>query len=274
MPTVDENAAYWGAEYEWPVQGDEWSSAWGGASMHWQLTLLPRLRPFLPAKRIVEIAPGQGRWTPFLLNYCDQYVGVDLSESCITTCNRRFAGQDNARFFVNDGKTLPMIESKWADLVFSFDSLVHVEADTMRSYICELNAKLSDDGVAFLHHSNRGDPDTAVRQVDRYGERAATAMPALRPLLRRLDVVPETHWRGPTMSATLMEAMCAEEGLRCVGQEIVNWGRSLIDCLSVVVRPGAKWDRTNVVVRNPNFMGEALSAGAAAKVFGTFQPVS
>jgi hypothetical protein len=273
MPTVEENAAYWGGDYQWRTQGDEWSAAWGGPSMHWQMSLYPRLRTLLPVSRIVEIAPGHGRWTAFLLPYCDEYIGVDLSETCIGICEERFAAVDKARFFVNDGRSLPMVEQRGADFVFSFDSLVHVEADVMRDYMGELAEKLSDDGIAFLHHSNLGDGDAKVRRVDRYAARAARALPRIEPILRKLDVVQETHWRATTMSGALLDEMCQDAGLRCVGQEIVNWGgRSMIDCLSIVARPGSRWDRPNVVVRNPHFMDEALSARAAQRVFGTLPP--
>jgi SAM-dependent methyltransferase len=270
MPTVGENAAYWGQDYQWKTQGDEWSAAWGGPSMHWQMSLYPRLRPLLPARRIVEIAPGQGRWTSFLLGYCDEYIGVDLSDTCIRICQERFKSDSSAKFFVNDGRSLPMVDAGAADLVFSFDSLVHVEADVMRAYVDELTVKLSDDGVAFLHHSNLGDDAVSGRLVDQYAGRLARAIPRTEQPLRKLDILRETHWRAPSMSAGLLEQMCRDAGLRCVGQEIVNWGgRSLIDCLSLVARPGSRWDRPNVVVRNSCFMEEAQSAGAAQRVFGT-----
>jgi SAM-dependent methyltransferase len=204
-----------------------------------------------------------------LLEYCDEYVGVDLSESCIQICQERFENEPRATFYVNDGRSLPMVEPGTADLVFSFDSLVHVEADVMRAYVDELAVKLSDDGVAFLHHSNLGD-EAAKSRRHRYAGRLALAIPQTVRALRKVDMLQETHWRAPSMSAGLLEQMCHDAGLRCIGQEIVNWGgRSLIDCLSLVARPGSRWDRPNVVVRNSRFMDEAQSAGAAQRVFGT-----
>jgi hypothetical protein len=37
--------------------------------------------------------------------------------------------------------------------------------------------------------------------------------------------------------------------------------------LSLVARPGSRWDRPNVVVKNPDFMSEAFSAGKVAGVY-------
>jgi hypothetical protein len=42
------------------------------------------------------------------------------------------------------------------DFAFSFDSLVHVEADALASYVAGLARVLTEKGVAFLHHSNYG----------------------------------------------------------------------------------------------------------------------
>lgn len=32
MGTIEENKKIWNNEYTWPVDGDEWSSAWGGSN--------------------------------------------------------------------------------------------------------------------------------------------------------------------------------------------------------------------------------------------------
>ena len=42
---------------------------------------------------------------------------------------------------------LPMVEESSIDFVFSFDSLVHVEAETLAAYLSELARVLKPDGV-------------------------------------------------------------------------------------------------------------------------------
>jgi hypothetical protein len=42
------------------------------------------------------------------------------------------------------------------DFVFSFDSLVHVEMDVIEAYLKQLAAKLTPNGVGFIHRSNLG----------------------------------------------------------------------------------------------------------------------
>jgi ubiquinone/menaquinone biosynthesis C-methylase UbiE len=83
-------------------------------------------------------------------------MGVDLAESCVQACQERFATELHATFSVNDGLTLPMVADRSVDLVFSFDSLVHVEVDVISSYLRGFRRILSPNGVAFIHHSNLG----------------------------------------------------------------------------------------------------------------------
>jgi ubiquinone/menaquinone biosynthesis C-methylase UbiE len=268
MPSLEENEAVWGHDYQWQSGGDEWSAMWGGPTMQWYGAIFPRIRAFLPSTRILEIAPGHGRWTAFLLDHCDDLLGVDLSENCIDVCRERFADLPKASFFVNDGTSLPMAHDNSVDFVFSFDSLVHVEIDVLQSYMDEFARILTKDGAAFFHHSNNG-ADTSVRAVDRYGKVVAERLPALTPVLKRAGVLDPYAWRALSVSAPLVEKLASDAGLRCVGQEVINWsGRSLTDCISLICRPGSRWDRQNVVAINPDFGSEARSLNKAQKAFG------
>ena len=127
---------------------------------------------------------------------------------------------------------------------------------------------LTKDGAVFFHHSNSG-ADTSVRVVDRYGKIVAERLPALTPVLQRAGVVEAYHWRARLVDAPLVEKLASDASLRCVGQEVINWtGRSLTDCISLICRPGSRWDRQNVVAINPDFGSEARSLNKAQQVFG------
>src|SRR4051812_38079168 len=71
MPELDEIRARWDSSAGWSAAGDEWSGPWGGSDRLWWGTLLPRIHPFVPAERILELGPGQGRWSQYLRNLCD-----------------------------------------------------------------------------------------------------------------------------------------------------------------------------------------------------------
>lgn len=88
----------------------------------------------------MEIAPGHGRWTQFLLSHCRTLAAFDICEECISFCRNRFLNRVNdgtAHFRLTDGLSIPEKEES-VDLVYSFDSLVHVERDVMRSYLVHL----------------------------------------------------------------------------------------------------------------------------------------
>src|SRR5215208_2732717 len=156
MPEVDENRANWTTEWEWAEQGDEWSAWWGGTDAMWHVAVLPRIHSWVPTGTILEIAPGFGRWTEYLADLAERVVAVDLTERCVAHCRERFAGIPNVDVHQNDGRSLPMVEAASVDFAFSFDSLVHAEADVIGAYLAELARVLKPDGVGFIHHSNIG----------------------------------------------------------------------------------------------------------------------
>ena len=246
MGSIRENRDHW-SYYQWPQGGDEWSELWGGSEYQWWGALYPRLMRFLPAGTILEIAPGFGRFTQYLLPFATRLIGVDLSPKCVEACRGRFPDSPQASFLVNDGLSFPMVDEGSVDLAFSFDSLVHAEADVLRSYVSELASKLAPNGVGFIHHSNIGafrDPETNRIPFD------------------------NVHWRAESCSAELFRSYCVESSLSCIGQEVVNWGGTeLTDVFSTVTRPGSTWDRPVEIRENHGFMTEAESIGAVAKFY-------
>ena len=252
MPTTAENAAIWDGRHDWSHGGEMWSERWGGSEAQWHGTLLPRIHRFLPAETILEIAPGYGRWTQYLRRYCDRLILVDLSAQCIEACRERFAGDSHITFFVNDGSSLAMIEDDSIDFVFSFDALVHVEAEVMAAYVDELSRKLKPNGAGFIHHSNAG-------RYERYFGAARRIQPrGLRHRLVSWRLIDHDEWRALTMTADRFAAACEAVGLECIAQELVNWNtRRLIDCLSTFTRSSSMWSRRARVLENPRFMAEA-----------------
>jgi len=246
MPSIDQNLDVW-TNYDWPQQGDEWSSRWGGTEVLWWGSLYPRIHTFLPTSTVLEIAPGFGRFTHYLKDVCDRLVAVDIAERCVAHCKERFADSPSLEFHVNDGKSLAMIEDNSIDFVFSFDSLVHAEADVLRAYLHQLSRKLRPDGVGFIHHSNLGVLSNPLTK----------RIPVVREVIRR-------GWRAETMTAKLFRKYCAEAGLKCVGQELINWDWEVKhappiprDCFSLFTKSHSRWDRVPVFKWNLRFMSEA-----------------
>jgi 2-polyprenyl-3-methyl-5-hydroxy-6-metoxy-1,4-benzoquinol methylase len=251
MPTVEWNLQQWNQEYKWTKQGDEWSATWGGAEAQWFGAILPRIHAFVPARTILEIAPGFGRWTNFLRGQCERLVVVDMAESCITACRERFASDSHISYHVNDGKSLEMIPDNSVDFVFSFDSLVHAEADVLEIYLRQLAKKLTPNGVGFIHHSNIGEYRDDFSRMKRIPS-------VLQPTMTKMGYVDPNHWRAFSMTARLFAQYCEQNGLACIGQELVNWGSTrMIDSFSLFTRIDSAVARPNRVIENPEFMKEA-----------------
>lgn len=263
MPRLDEIRATWDAEEGWSAAGEEWNGPWGSAEALWWSGLLPRLRAFLPAGTVLEIAPGQGRWSRFLKDVAGELILVDVAEHAIEACRRRFADERHIAYHVGDGTSLPMVADRSVDLAFSFDSLVHAEADVLEAYAGELARTLAPDGAAFLHVSNMG--------AHRRGAAVARRLPV--PVRRRATIhglVPDTFaWRAESTTGESVAAAFERAGLRCIALELIAWhyGPTLSDALLLVVRPGSRWDRPRVTARNRRFMAEARAAAAITGLY-------
>jgi SAM-dependent methyltransferase len=253
LPDLNAIRETWNQPAGWVSGGDEWSGPWGGSESLWWGSLVPRIHGFVPAGLVLELGPGEGRWSRYLRPLADQLVLVDVAEHCVATCRGLFDGDSGVSCHLGDGLTLPMVSDRSVDFAFSFDSLVHAEGDVLRSYAHELGRTLKSDGVAFIHHSNMGV----------YRRAAAVARATPEKLRRRLTIhgllVNVFAWRAESSTAREFARFCEEAGLACVGQELIAWhyGRQLTDAISVVTPRGSRWERPNRVIRNPLFMREA-----------------
>jgi SAM-dependent methyltransferase len=243
---IVENRQFW-ATYAWPKGGDEWSNAYSGTRSMWDRLLRPRIAGYLPADHILEIAPGHGRCTQFLLPQCRRMTLVDLVPECIDACRARFGNSPNITYAVNDGCTLAMVADASVDFAFSWDSLVHVERDAACSYARELGRVLRAGGHAFVHHSNLG----------AYPERQ-----------RDFDWARDLHGRGRHMSAQAWREACADAGLHCLSQELLPWGSSglYIDCVSLVRRSDEPAPAT-VVEEHTGWRAEAAHCRRLARLY-------
>lgn len=253
MAGVEQHLSVWEEEWDWSQGGEEWSRWWGGTPALWHGALLPRIHAFVPAATVLEIAPGFGRWTQYLKDLAERLVIVDLAERCIQGCRDRFADAKNIEYHVNDGRSLAMIPDRSIDFAFSFDSLVHADAEVLDAYAGELARTLAPDGVAFVHHSNLG----AYRGLTRLTHRVPA--PIRGPLVRRGALVDIGAWRAEDVTANGFAASCERAGLSCFSQELLCWqhGRWLTDAISLLTPAGSRRARPRRVLRNGQFGREA-----------------
>ena len=247
MATITENKAYYD-NYDWRYTGEQWASRWRGTDVQWYGTILPRLHLYLPAATIVEIGCGHGRLSRFLEPYCDRLVLVDMTESCVNGCAKLFGTDPRVSCVLGDGLSLGGVADASVDLVFSFFSLVHADAATLRCYLHEMARTLSANGVVFIHHSNAG--------------ACVSGNPAEDAGLH--------DYRDANVSAQTVAELAQAAGLACRSQELFGWetDQLLTDCFSVVVRPGSRRAMPNTVIQNWDFPFEVEKLGQLAEIYG------
>ena len=167
MPDIAWNKAVWGRDYAWPKDGDEWSqfAEFCGVDYgKWKESLARTfLIPYVKENSVVvEIGPGHGRWTEYThsrVSSSGQIHLVDLSQNCIEFCRERF-GSGPVFFHTNDGRTLPpVIAPGSVDLIWSFDTFVHIEESEVRSYAREFFRALKTHGTGVIHHAGAPTPE-------------------------------------------------------------------------------------------------------------------
>mgnify|MGYP000144081197 CR=1 FL=1 len=90
--------------------------------------------------------------TQFLSILAKELIVVDLNQTCIDKTKQKLKHHVLA-YFVNDGKSIPKVRDNSQDLVFSFDSFVHIHKNVIDDYIGEIYRVLKPGGKSYIHHS-------------------------------------------------------------------------------------------------------------------------
>ena len=167
----------------------------------------------------LDLACGHGRNTEYLSRYASSIDLVDVNQSCIDACQRRFGSRRNGcnfRYHLTNGTNLLSIPEASISFVYSWDSMVHFDKLVVENYVTEIARVLKPGGTAFLHHSNLGISLPNSDWTKNHGGRS-------------------------DMSAELMKTFAAAAGLTIKFQRLSgkNDGRGLddLDCLSLLRRP-------------------------------------
>jgi SAM-dependent methyltransferase len=146
------NKAIWEA-WDWSGSGDEWT-----ASNEWKESLVRCVleRHVANNARILEIGPGAGRWTEYLLRRARSYIGIDISSTCVEHCAQQFRNVSAAKFVVGSGSDLRGIGDASIDVIWSFDVFVHINSLEVESYAREFSRVLVPGAIAVIHHGAIG----------------------------------------------------------------------------------------------------------------------
>lgn len=147
-----EEQRFWNNSESFSLGGDEWSARFGTTQKLWDNLLSEKVKKYCTGTGL-EIAPGEGRITKYLLDECNSLSLVELNELPLSKCVEKF-GKKIDGYFVNDGKTLPAHFNNNLDFIFSFDSFVHIHQNVFFDYIKEMSRCLKNGGYAVIHHSH------------------------------------------------------------------------------------------------------------------------
>jgi SAM-dependent methyltransferase len=106
-----------------------------------------------PERAAVEIGPGGGRWTRYLLGFKTLYV-VDYHPELLAELKRSF-NRPNMKFVRNNGCDFPGIEEGSVDFIFSFGCFVHLEASLIKAYLKNIGTILKRGGNAVIQYSDK-----------------------------------------------------------------------------------------------------------------------
>lgn len=131
------------------------------------------LLPFVcPDQVAVEIGPGGGRWTRYMLGFGRLYA-VDFHQEILDELARNF----RTPFLVplkNNGTDFPGIAPASVDFVFSFGCFVHLDLWIIQKYLKSLRYIIKDHGTIVIHYSDKN--KELAKKTASFGHNTPTIM--------------------------------------------------------------------------------------------------
>ena len=129
---------------------------WGDPDWHAPFKFLKTqyLLPLLSAEMVgVEIGPGGGRWTQYLLRMKRLYV-VDFHQELLKELKRNFH-RPNIIPIKNHGDDFPGISDSEVDFVFSHGVFVHLDLPIIEAYLKNMQRIMKPGATAFIDYSDK-----------------------------------------------------------------------------------------------------------------------
>jgi ubiquinone/menaquinone biosynthesis C-methylase UbiE len=112
------------------------------------------LLPYLnPDHTMVEIGPGGGRWTRYMLSSTTLYV-VDYHQELLDELAGKFKAP-GLHLIKNNGSDFPGIPDGCADFIFSYAVFVQLDVDIIDSYLLNMRRVLKPSGCAVIQYSDK-----------------------------------------------------------------------------------------------------------------------
>jgi SAM-dependent methyltransferase len=109
-----------------------------------------------PDSTVVEIGPGGGRWTRYMLGARHVYA-VDFHQELLDTVKANVRSP-RLTFIRNNGDDFPGIPAGSIDFVYSFGTFVHLDIDIIGRYLANIKALLRPGANVVIHYSDMTKP--------------------------------------------------------------------------------------------------------------------
>ena len=151
--SISQNKLTWD-KWNWNNKGEEWT-----ISSEWKDKFVSKIiyEHIKPGSVILEVGPGAGRWTTYLMNLAERLYLVDISQKCIEICKKKFQSENFIEFLLLKEICLDKLKNSSLDCIFSYDVFVHIDYKDIEKYFSEFKEKISKDGKIIIHYSRVGD---------------------------------------------------------------------------------------------------------------------
>lgn len=104
-------------------------------------------------KKVLDAACGTGYGTALLAQTAQKVCGIDISEEAISYAKSNYSAE-NVDFTVANIEKLPF-ENDFFDVVVSFETIEHVDAQKQEKFLCEVKRTLKKDGIFIISTPNK-----------------------------------------------------------------------------------------------------------------------
>jgi ubiquinone/menaquinone biosynthesis C-methylase UbiE len=161
----ERNAEMWNL-HDWSRRGEEWTDNVrdhrGLDPETWKQRLVREgLERLMPSSGVIlEVGPGGGRWTEYLLPRSRRLILVDVAERCLEICRERFEDDPRLAYVHADADAAEFIPpasvpDASVDAIWSYDAFVHINPTDTAQYLREFRRILKPGGIAVIHHVGR-----------------------------------------------------------------------------------------------------------------------
>lgn len=137
-------------EYDRDIYENNLHTNAGADYRSWKESLADRtINKLLRGGVYAEIGVGHGRWASYAVGWAYRSFLIDIDQSCLDYCKRRFGPRPFIRYLTDIKK----IDFGSVDLVWSFDTFQYMDTATINDYLDHVARILKKGGHAVLHYS-------------------------------------------------------------------------------------------------------------------------